>query len=386
MKSSSKYRYISTGLAMFSMFFGAGNVIFPLVIGQMAGDQVFYALIGLLLTAVGVPFLGLAAIILFRGNYNTFFSRMGTLPGFFLITAIMLLIGPFGGMPRCIALSYSTLQASFPSLSLNLFSLGACVIIFLFTFRKSQILNVLGNVLTPLLLISLFIIVIAGLMTASHPEPSSLSKMEAFNYGLIEGYNTMDLLASFFFSAIVYNGLKHEFDPNEKDHDKNVFIYTLKAGLIGAFLLSLVYFGFCLVASYHAQSLGLQEQDQLLGALTLKILGPHAGLIASIAIALACLTTAIALAVVFSEFLQKHLLHHKISYAQALILTLILTFAVSTLEFKGIVKLLAPILQIAYPALIVLTVANILSRLFNFKPVKIPVYLALAIALIVYLF
>src|SRR5688572_9085728 len=127
----SKYRYLTMGLAMFSMFFGAGNVIFPLIIGQATGEQIPYALLGLLLTAVGIPFTGLITMILFQGDYNNFFARFSTSLGLLLMWMIMLLLGPFGAIPRCIALSYSTCKAILPSLSSPLFSGLACLTIFL---------------------------------------------------------------------------------------------------------------------------------------------------------------------------------------------------------------------------------------------------------------
>lgn len=364
---SSSSRVLSTGLAMFSMFFGAGNVVFPLVVGQMAGDQTPYAIFGLLLTAVGVPFLGLIAILLFAGDYQQFFSRSGKIPGLILTAFIMLLIGPFGGLPRCIALSFSTLKLSCPFLSFGLFSFGSCMVIFLCAIRKSSMLNLLGYVLTPLLLLSLAVIVIVGLLTGESSTPSSLTATQSFLHGFMEGYNTMDLLASFFFSAIVYNTLKQESTPSNPQEERNLFILSLKASCVGGFFLSLIYVGFSLIAAWHASSLTFTSQGELLGALTLKILGPYAGLVAATAIALACLTTAIALAAVFAEFLQKVIFRNNLNYTQALIITLTIGFAVSLLEFTGIVKLLAPCLQVAYPALILFTIYNIVSRLRTIK-------------------
>ncbi|WP_068467769.1 branched-chain amino acid transport system II carrier protein [Candidatus Protochlamydia phocaeensis] len=366
---SSKYRTLSTGLAMFSMFFGAGNVIFPLVIGQAAGEQTPYAIAGLLLTAVGVPFLGLLAILLFQGSYEQFFNRLGKIPGFLLAASIMLLIGPFGGLPRCVALSYATLKVSCPSLSFGWFSLAAFALIFLCTFKKSRIMDLLGYILTPLLLGSLFIIVVAGLWTAPSTQESALSSGQSFMYGLVEGYNTMDLLAAFFFSSIIFHSLKASFSE-EQEQERKILAVGLKASCIGAGLLSLVYVGFSLVAAHHASSLTLSSQGELLGSLTLKILGPYAGLIATATIALACLTTAIALAAVFAEFLQKVLLKQRINYLTALLATLSASYAVSTLEFTGIVTLLAPLLQIAYPALIAFTLVNILAKLRQLKPAQ----------------
>jgi LIVCS family branched-chain amino acid:cation transporter len=349
------------------MFFGAGNVVFPLVVGQTTGDQTPFALMGLLLTAVGVPFLGLLAILLFQGNYQQFFARSGKVPGFLLAVSIMLLIGPFGGLPRCIALSYSTLNLSHPLFPFGLFSFLACLLIFFLTYQKSQMLNLLGYVLTPLLLASLAVIVIMGLWTGEASIPSSFTAGQSFWHGFMEGYNTMDLLASFFFSAIIYSTLKQESKISSPQEERELFLLSLKASCIGGGLLALVYVGFSLVAAWHASSLSFTHQGELLGALTLKILGPYAGLVASATIALACLTTAIALTAVFAEFLQKILFRNKVTYIQALILTLVAGFGISLLEFNGIVALLAPLLQIAYPALIAFTIFNIISRLRTIK-------------------
>ena len=367
MLSTSSSRVLSTGLAMFSMFFGAGNVVFPLVVGQTAGSQTPYAILGLLLTAVGVPFLGLLAIILFQGNYQNFFARAGKVPGFLLASIIMLLIGPFGGLPRCIALSYSTLKLSWPFLSFGLFSFGACLIIFFCAFKKNRMLRLLGCFLTPLLLLSLAFIVFIGLWTGESSTPSSLSASQSFLNGFMEGYNTMDLLASFFFSAIIYNTLKQESKASIPQEEHNLFIISLKSSCIGGGLLALIYVGFSFVAARHSSSLVINNQGELLGALTIKILGPYAGFVASATIALACLTTAIALAAVFAEFLQKTLFHNTLSYFQALIMTLAIGFSVSLLEFTGIVGLLAPFLQIVYPALILFTIFNIIFRLKDLR-------------------
>src|SRR3984893_3016927 len=105
MQNQGKSNTIATGLVMFTMFFGAGNVVFPLALGQYAQDKNFYAILGLLITAVGVPFLGLIAMTLFNGDYKSFFDRIGKIPGFIVAAVILGLIGPFGAIPRCVALS-----------------------------------------------------------------------------------------------------------------------------------------------------------------------------------------------------------------------------------------------------------------------------------------
>jgi LIVCS family branched-chain amino acid:cation transporter len=363
----------STGLAMFSMFFGAGNVVFPLALGSYAQDNTIFAILGLLITAVGVPFLGLIAMTLFDGNYKHFFDRIGKIPGFLVAVFIMGLIGPFGALPRCIALSYSTLQLYFPEMSASLFSIAACLIIFAFTFKKNSILDVLGYVLTPILLLSLGFIIIKGLLVSPDMPISDHDSFQVFIKGLKDGYQTMDLIGAFFFSSVILSCLKEDGENSNKKNDKQIIKMTLKASLIGAFLLSLVYVGFSFVAAFHSEHLENVNQDQLIGKIAIQVLGPYAGVAACIAVALACLTTAIALAAVFAEFIHHDITQNKIGYIPSLIGTLIVTYFISTLNFMGIAKILFPILQICYPALIALSVLNIGYKLYHFKPVKVPV-------------
>ncbi|MBS4162951.1 Branched-chain amino acid transport system carrier protein BraB [Candidatus Protochlamydia amoebophila] len=383
-KPSPRSNTLATGLAMFSMFFGAGNVVFPLALGQHAKDQNIYAIIGLLITAVGVPFLGLIAMTLFDGNYRAFFNRLGKFPGFLIALTIMGLIGPFGALPRCIALSYSTISLAIPHLELIPFSIISCILIYLFTFRKNNIIDVLGYVLTPFLLFSLLIIILKGFWEANGLPASIHQPYETFLVGLQEGYQTMDLLGAFFFCSVVLACLKKGVEPQTHEHVnyKKMIILTLKASCIGAFLLGLVYLGFSYVAAYNSENLAEVSKEQVLATLSHQILGPNAGVVASIAVALACLTTAIALAVVFAEFLHFDVSKGKISYHNSLILTLVVSFIFSTLNFTGIIAFLAPILEVCYPALIVLCIVNIGYKLVHFKPVKIPVFSIFALSLL----
>lgn len=373
-----KGKWLSNGFAMFAMFFGAGNVIFPLIVGQAVGGHISYALLGLLLTAVVMPFSGLLAITLFEGDYVAFFQRMGKWPGFFMSLVAVSLIGPFGGIPRCISLTYSSLKFYIPEVPLIPFSIGACFLIFLCTFKKHKIIDLLGMVLTPLLLIFLGIIVVKGvfLSQGGSPFPSPMGK-GAFFYGLKEGYNTLDLIAAFFFSSIICSRLKKEI--GEETRGNKLFLKTFfKSASLGALLLGVIYIGFGTVASLYGGVLSDIPPDQLLSSIGFMILGPYAGFVICMAVALSCLTTAIALSVVSAEFIQKVLVKEAISYKQSLYIVLILTGLISMLEFSGIVRLLAPILQICYPALIGLSILNALHKTLNVNTVKIPVYFIIA--------
>lgn len=362
------FKTIAIGLAMFSMFFGAGNVIFPLAIGHYAQDKTIFAVLGLLITAVAIPFSGLLAMILFDGDLKRFFGVAGRVPGFLMALIIITLLGPLGSTPRCIALSYSTTKMAIGEISPWLFNGLSCVLIYFFTFQKKRILDWLGFFLTPLLLGSLGYIILEGLLSG---ETSMVSidqdRFSIFLHGLKEGYNTMDLLAAFFFSSIILAALKETLKLSPQ---KNLMKMALTASAIGASLLAVTYVGFSLIASYHSKSLPIEGVDQLLGAITLKIMGPSAGIWVCLTIALACLTTAIALCNVFAEFVKEHIFQNKISYNWALIGTLIVTFIVANFEFEGISKFLGPILEVCYPFLMALTGYNLITGLIAARKKK----------------
>lgn len=361
----------STGLSIFAMFFGAGNLVYPLAVGRLTQDKSFFGVSGLIITAVLVPLLGLMAMLLYNGDYNAFFKRIGKAPGFLISLMILGLIGPFGGIPRCITISYSTLHAfGFEGVwgfNLMVFSLISCLVIFLFTYRPSRILSLLGFVLTPILLLSLAVIIAKGLIHAPSPELCPHTSLQMFTTGVLEGYNTMDLLAAFFFSSVVLLCLRK---GGESSVSRSHLSVAFTGSLIAAALLASVYLCFSYIAaSYSADLQGIAHQE-MLGALALQLLGPYAGLIASIAVSFACLTTEIALTVVFAEFLHKAIFKEKISYLLSLVITLTLSFLVSTLRFDGITAFLVPFLLVLYPALIVLCIVNIFYKTRGFKPVK----------------
>ncbi len=385
MQEAKRSNIVATGLAIFAMFFGAGNIVFPLAVGQITQGYIPFAIIGLLITGVVVPFLGLVVMSLFKGNYVAFFGRIGPRAGFLLAVVIMGLIGPFGAIPRCITLAYSTLEMFITPPSLPLFSLFSCLLIFIFSFQAGKILDLLGYILTPLLLISLGLIVFFGFWNAPEMVTEEQQILPVFFLGLKEGYQTMDLLGAFFFSSVVMEGLREDFHPESGADYKRLLIVTLKACTIGALLLALTYIGFSWVAALHSDQLAGYPTDKLLGGIAHVVLGSYAGLIASIATALACLTTAIALAAVFAEFLQRDISCNRLSYPFALTITLIATYSISILKFEGIAQFLTPILQICYPALIVLSLLNLFYKLHRFQPVKALFGLVLLLSFIAFI-
>lgn len=372
MKSNPYTRTLATGFALFSMFFGAGNLIFPLLVGQMAQDKAPYAIAGLLITAVGVPFLGLVAMTLYNGDYRAFFDRIGKWPSRLLIGAILALVGPFGALPRCIAFSYGSLEPLF-DIPFIAFSGFACALTFLLTYRKMKIVDLLGFVLTPLLIAGMAYMIIVGFQNPTPLPASDLIPIETFWRGVTEGYHTMDLLAGFFFASVIFMTLKAN---ATSDDPKTILKQSFNASIIGISLLMLTYIGLSLVAAQHSPSLQHVNPENLLTSLAGVILGPHAALMSALIVSLACLTTVISISAISADYLNEELTQSKLGYGFSLFTVLAITFLVSLLKFTGIKMLLEPILVVTYPALIILCVINIAHRLFNFKPIKLPFGLA----------
>lgn len=376
MQVKSKFQALSIGFAIFSMFFGAGNTIFPLVMGTFAKDKNLFAVLGLSITAIVVPIIGLLAMFLYQGDYKQFFYRMGRWPGFFVILLIMMLIGPFAGTPRCITLSFATVEPFLPKLPFYVYSLISCSIIYLATIKKRKVVDVLGKILTPILLGALAVIIVKGFLGDHVLQPVTHTRKEIFFHGLHLGYQMMDLLASFFFAAVVVSCVKTE--DNQLPRTR----LMVKSSFVTVALLGIIYAGFSSIAAFNSLSLENVSNDALLGVVGTTILGDSLGFVMCIAVALACLTTAIALVSIFSEYIKTEIFKNKLSYPTCLVLTLLTTFTFSNLGFMGICNMVAPILEVCYPALIVLSLVNIAHKLFDFKPIKTPVYIAFFVSVL----
>jgi branched-chain amino acid:cation transporter, LIVCS family len=365
-----------TGLALFAMFFGAGNVTFPLLVGQYAGQHFGMAMMGLLLTAICVPVLCLLSMIMFNADYRTFFNRIGKWGGWSLIFLSLLLLGPFFALPRVVTVAHGAMSYDFMDMSLFWFALIFCVCTWILTYKDSIFTAALGYVLTPLLLIFCLYLVVVGLMMP--PEVVNIQQADRnyFLYGLVEGYFTLDAVAALFFAGILLKSIK----SMAAHHGPQYVLKTaLSASLIGGGLLALVYLGLTAVAAQHGQFLFREDvgAQQILTALSYHLLPGKLGAISAAIVLLACLTTALALAALFADFMREEALKRKInlSYGVALALTLLVTFLMSTLGFSGLMGWVGPVIVFCYPLFIALSVCNLLNKLFGWESVKLPVFL-----------
>jgi LIVCS family branched-chain amino acid:cation transporter len=348
---------LSTGLALFSMFFGAGNIIFPLIVGKMAGTETPYAIIGLGLSAVAFPFLGLIAMMLYGGSIQAFLSRLGKWPAFALLLVLQASQGPFGAMPRLVTLMHASMKPYFPNFSLFIFSLLICIGVFLLVIRPQKIIHLLGVILTPLLLFALTILIVVGSIWAPEAQISIEGGGHHFLQGLKMGYQTTDLIAALLFATVILPHL------SQGTSDRKIIQRRMThASLIASGLLMATYIGLCWISAHHSWTLGTVAPEDLLQRIAVQVLGPFGGFISACAVFLACLTTAISLAAVFSQYLQKDLLRGRVGDAVSLMVTLGVTAALANLGFSGIVTLWRPILEALYPVLIILCIFNIYKR------------------------
>ena len=356
MDTSKKRNLVAAGMAIFAMFFGAGNIVFPLALGQFALDKAPWALIGLLVTSVIMPFAGLIAMYFYQGRVDRFFNPLGRIPGLLLATLSVALIGPLGCAPRCITLAYSTMSVSFPGISLFVFSLFFSIFLFFFLWNPGRILGLVGYVLSPFKIILLVSVIIIGLMNMPEVAPATTdeSRVPLFLHGLKEGYNTLDLVASFFFAPIILSSLS-------SSNKGSLGPFFVRACMMGGVLLGSVYTGFCFLAYLYAPFLQGVPAEKLLGTIATFVLGPKGGMIVAITVTLTCFTTTIAVIAAFSNFLKNELLGDRVSYVHSMIITVLVTFLLANLGFAGIANILTPVLKFCYPILIGLTIYNLIS-------------------------
>ena len=383
---------VALGLAIFSMLFGAGNLMYPLAVGMLSGSQVTIGMAGFLLTAICLPLLGIVAMILFNGDYQAFFGRLGKRTSQLMIFICMLTIGPMIAMPRIITLSHTMMTPFLPGrlfsaygyMSSFLFALLFLGITFLLAYRESKIVDILGYVVSPLLLSSLAIIITKGFICAHTIIENNEPAATIFLSNVMRGYETLDLLGTIFFSAIILTILR-SYAHNKNKTENELAIIGIKGGLIGIGLLGIVYLGMSMLGAYYGHGLADSNAGELFREISLRVLGNHGALVIATAVLMACLSTSVALSAVIAEYVQQTILNHRVWFVTALIITLISCIPLSTAGLDYVIQLTGGVITfVGYPTLIALTLANIAYKLGGLKMVRIPVYATFFITLFAY--
>lgn len=354
-----KKEILVLGFALFSMFFGAGNLIFPPSVGVAVGSSWKSAGLGFFLTGIGLPLLGILAFTKV-GNLDNFANKVSTWFNTTYSTILILVIGPLFAIPRTGSVTFEMgikpLIGSFiPTTSAAIFS---AILFFgttyLLVINESSITDILGKFLTPIILIVLLFITFSGIfLDLGTPTASSISGNQ-FTYGFINGYQTMDALASVLFGVIIINGLKDK-GINEESEQKKYLVSSsfIAAAGLGFIYLSLIFLG----AQISGTSRGLATSSITLklAELTLGRLGKFGF---GLCVGAACLTTSVGLVALASDWFSKLL---KIKYKTLALIICIFSGAFSVVGLDSIIKFSVPVLTILYPVTIVLIFLNILG-------------------------
>lgn len=379
MNKQSSIKISTIGFAVFTMLFGAGNMIYPVKAGVMAGSKYLIGMCGFLLTGVLIPIIGLVAMILFDGNYTTFFNRAGRIPGFLSILFCMLIIGPFLVIPRCVTVSYEMLFPLLPSVGLSLFSAFFCLLTFLCSYKESKLLDLLGKYMSPIIIASFSFIIGLGLVNAQSTIEQIRPASTIFLEQVVHGFQTLDLLGALFFAYIIIRLIKTSTDNNALS-SKQIALMCLKGSIITAILMTGFYVGFILLSAFYAHLVTPDMNGaEIFRTIAMHIVGQQGILFLVAAVFIKCLATATALTVVFAEYLRNEIFDKTISYVHALLITVGITGVISNFGLSNIIAWGFPIITAGYPIIVTITLCNIAYKLFNFQWIKLPTLITTAV-------
>lgn len=368
MKEKLSYKErLYVGIMVFGLFFGAGNLIFPIQMGQESGHNVLIANNGFLISAIGIPFL---AIISFGATgTNKLFdlaSKVSKTFAYFFTVILYLIIGPIFAMPRLATTSYEMSVAPFTSenhssIALFIFSVVFFLLVLFFSFKPSKILDYIGKYLTPLFLILLSILFVIsfvkpmGKISTAPVQPTYASA--PFVEGFLGGYNTLDALAGLAFGAIIIESVKG-FGIDKKSR---IAVETMKSGVYGIVLMGIIYTLLSVIGAMSLGTLSLNKNGGItLSQLSDYYLGLPGSILLGFIVIIACLKTAIGLATSFGKayseiFSEKH-------YLTFVLGCLAIALMVSNIGLNTIISASIPVLMFIYPLAMVLILLSLFSH------------------------
>ena len=364
------YLYIASML--FGLFFGAGNLIFPVHMGQEAGSAIFLANLGFLLTGIGLPFLGVIAIGISKSNgVFDLAKRVNHTYATIFTVLLYLTIGPFFALPRLATTSFEIgiapfIQLENQKLVLALFSALFFFVAWAFSCRPSKILDYVGKFLNPLFLFLLGILLLLAFLTplgevSSMPINGAYATNPFFK-GFTEGYNTLDALASLAFGIIIVStirGMGIE-KPNEIAKD------TIKSGAISIILMGIIYTLLAYMGTLSLGGFAISENGGIaLAQIANYYLGNLGSVLLALIVILACLKTAIGLVSACGETFTE--LFPKKSYLFYITVTSILPCLFANIGLTNIIQFSIPVLMFLYPLAMTLILLVIISPLFKHR-------------------
>lgn len=375
---------VVVGFALFAMFFGAGNLIFPPYLGVVSGKHWMLGFSGFIMADVGLALLAILAAAKCNGEIRRVLSRSGKKLSIVLATAIMICLGPLLAIPRTGATTFEMgIQPIFGGFSPVLFSIIFFGLTLVLTIKPSKVVDIIGQYLTPALLVALIFLIIMGIVSplGDLNQPAMIDTI--FAEGIAQGYQTMDPLGALALSAVIIISLVEKGYTEESEKIK----VTLRAGFVAAVALVIVYGGLTYLGSSVAHQFkgvnpGDINQTALIVNITEQLLGQPGKIVLAIIVALACLTTSIGLVSATAQYFTK-LSNEKVKYETIVIGVCIFSAVVANFGVSAIIKFAAPILSVIYPATIVLVLMTLFnSKIKNDNAFKWATYVALIVSIL----
>ena len=365
-----------TGLLLFGIFFGAGNLIFPPTLGAQSGEQFLPAIAGFVFSGVGIAVLTLIIGTLNpKGYIYEISKKISPLFATIYLAALYLSIGPFFAIPRTATTSYAVgisplLAEADKGLGLIVFTLIYFVAAYLIALNPSKILDRIGRILTPVFALLIIILVILGAFKYGANAPQTATEayqISAFGAGFLEGYNTLDALASVAFSVIAVQTLKQLGFTSKKEYISTIWV----VGIVVALGFSALYIGLGFLGNHfpvtEESMKGGTPGVYILSQATQEIFGSTAQLFLAAMVTVTCFTTTVGLIVSTAEFFNGRF--PQIGYKiYATVFTLI-GFAIANLGLDAIIKYSVPVLVILYPITITIVMIVIVNK---FVPLSKP--------------
>ncbi|TDQ40900.1 branched-chain amino acid transport system II carrier protein [Aureibacillus halotolerans] len=359
---------LTLGFMLFALFFGAGNLIFPAMLGQLSGDHVWWANGGFLVTGVGLPLLGVLAFGM-SGKTSALELTQRVHPVFGLIftTVLYLSIGPLFAMPRTGSTSYEIAVTPFLSDGSHPWVLFMFTILYFgvtcfLALKPAKIVDIVGKYLTPFLLVFLGVLIVTVFVQplGSFQEPSEQYAVHPFSEGFQQGYLTMDILASLVFGIIVIQAIQAKGVTSRK----KLLGAAASAAIIAAVFLAIIYTSISYTGATSVSTLGLLDNGGTVLALVANsYYGAAGNILLGLIVTLACLTTSIGLTTACAAYFSK--LMPNVSYSVIAIILSVFSAVFANIGLSELISISVPVLSTIYPLAIVIILLTFLHRLFG---------------------
>lgn len=358
-----KNELIFISFMLFSMFFGAGNLIFPAFLGSSAGEDVWLSLAGFITTAVGLPILGVLAVAK-AGSFHTLANRVHPIFAFLFPLLIYVSIGPGLAIPRAGSIAYEMGMKPFlpetlmnQSVMLAVYTVVFFAVTLWLSLQPSKLVDRFGKLLTPILLIMIALIFVKSLMTpmGTFTVATGVYQDNSFFQGFMDGYLTMDALAALVFGIVVANTIRSKGVQDTKLVSK----YMGFAGLGAGILLASIY---TILGFLGASSASLGAAENGAGVLTIvmnELFGGIGIVLLGLLFTLACLCVCIGLIISCSQYFST--LFPKLSYKKWAVIVAVLSLLVANLGLNQILSISVPILGAIYPIAVVLILLGLVG-------------------------